>query len=151
MAKYKYIETPETLLQYWKEYKDSIKNIDVPVTHPKLGTTTLSIPEPIHERGFNRWLMENYDLGNRTIHAYFNEKSEDYKEYRATITRIKDEIFEHNYKYSAVGMHKEKLTMSLLGLAESTKNDSKVEHSGTINANFGSPIIQPTSKAEDNT
>lgn len=28
---------------------------------------------------------------------------------------------------------------------------SKVEHSGTINANFGSPIIQSTPKAEDNT
>jgi hypothetical protein len=28
---------------------------------------------------------------------------------------------------------------------------SKVEHSGTINANFGSPIIQPPSQTETNT
>ena len=151
MGKNKYIESPEKLLEYWFEYKNSIKTIEVPVTHPKLGTVNLSIPEPIHERGFNRWLMDNYDLGNMTIHKYFLNEGNVYDEYRTTISRIRDEIFEHNYKYSAVGMHKEKLTMALLGLAE--KSESKQDINAnlkTFTANFGNPI-QPTSEPTKDT
>ena len=150
MGKNKYIESPEKLLEYWFEYKNSIKTIEVPVTHPKLGTVNLSIPEPIHERGFNRWLMDNYDLGNMTIHAYFNDSEGAYKEYRTTISRIKDEIFEHNYKYSAVGMHKEKLTMALLGLAE--KSESKQDINANVKAftaNFGNPIQSTSEPTKD--
>jgi len=149
MAKHKYIETPEKLKDYWEEYKKSLKIIDVPVTHPRLGMIALPMPEPIHERAFNNWLVDNYDLGERTVHKYFNcENDNSYSEYRATITYIKNDIFSHNLKYSAVGIYKEKLIMALLGLAN--KNENKNEHSGTINANFGS-TIQPPSKSEENT
>lgn len=124
MAKHKYIETPEKLWEYWEEYKASRKMIAVPVMHVKLGTTILNIPEPIHERGFNVFMCEMYDMGNQSIHKYFINESGAYEEYRTTITRIKDDIFEYNYKYAAVGMHKEKLAQALLGLA------NKVEESG---------------------
>lgn len=124
MAKHKYIETPELLWQYWQEYKDSVGTIEVPVTHPKLGVVTLNIPAPVHEQGFNVFMCENYDMGDRSIHAYFINQDDRYSQYHATISRIKDDKFQHNYKYSAVGLHKEKLTMALLGLA------NKVEESG---------------------
>ena len=84
-------------------------------------------------------------MGTNSVHRYFGN-DEAYKEYRSTITRIKDDIFTHSIKYSSVRMHDVKLAMSLLGLADRT--DNKTEHSGTINANFGSPIIQPTPKSE---
>jgi hypothetical protein len=118
MAKNKYIETPEKLWSYWQEYKDSVGVVCVPVTHPKMGVVHLEVPSPIHEQGFNVFMQERYEMGNNTIHKYFINESGAYEDYRTTITRIKDDKFQHNYKYSAVGLHKEKLTMSLLGLAE---------------------------------
>lgn len=124
MSKHKYIETPEKLWEYWEEYKASVGKVSVPVTHPKLGVVDLEIPEPIHERGFSLFMEQFYDLGTRSIHAYFINVNNSYDNYHATITRIKDDTFTHNYKYSVVGLHKEKLTMSLLGMA------NKVEESG---------------------
>lgn len=125
MGKYKSIESPEKLWEYWLEYKSSLQLIEVPISHVKLGITYLKVPEPIHERSFNVWCCNNIDLGKGTIHKYFINEGNAYDEYRTTITRIKDDIFQHNYKYSAVGLHKEKLTMALLGLAQ--KSEEKVE------------------------
>jgi hypothetical protein len=126
MAKHKYIETPEKLWEYWEEYKSSLPKIEIEVSHPKFGKVILMVPQPIHERGFNVFMCKCYDMGNRTIHAYFS-KDPSYESYHSTITRIQDDKFEHNYKYSAVGLHKEKLTMVLLGLAEKINSNVTVQ------------------------
>ncbi len=123
----KYIPNPDKLWELWTQYKDSINTVSVPVTHPKLGVVYLEIPEPIHERGFNCWLNENEAFKGKSIHQYFANQDKLYDDYITTITRIKDDIFKHNYKYSAVGMHKEKLTMALLGLANNIKENSTQE------------------------
>ena len=127
MAKTKYIESPEQLWQYWLDYKKSLPSISVPVTHPKLGVVNLDIAQPIHEQGFNIWMFENTDFAGSGVHQYFHNRGGEYDSYVATISRIKDDKFEHNYKYASAGLHKEKLTMSLLGMAE--KTESKVSNS----------------------
>ena len=127
MAKTKYIESPEQLWQNWLDYKKSLPSISVPVTHPKLGVVNLDIAQPIHEQGFNRWMFENTDFAGSGVHQYFHNRGGEYDSYVATISRIKDDKFEHNYKYASAGLHKEKLTMSLLGMAE--KTESKVSNS----------------------
>jgi len=127
MPNKKYIESAELLWQYWTEYKTSLPTVKVPTVHPKLGTIDIELKQPIHERGFNVFMMNNYDLGNDTIHKYFTNRDNVYEEFRPTISRIKDDIFEHNYLYASIGLHKEKLTMSLLGMAEKQENSVKLE------------------------
>jgi hypothetical protein len=64
------------------------------------------------------------------------------------VSRIKNEIFSHNFKYASIGAFKENLIARQLGLSD--KAESKIEHTGNINANFGNSI-QSTSESKEST
>lgn len=149
MAKHKYIDSPELLWQYWIEYKNSLDPVKVPTVHPKFGTIDIELKQPVHQRGFNVFMMEHYDLGDKTIHKYFENESNAYDEYRGTISRIKDDIFQHNYLYASIGLHKEKLTMSLLGMAE--KNETTLKAETPIFTGIDLNVPENNSPIEDST
>lgn len=144
----KNIENPEKLFELFESYKEETfkEKITVPQSHVKLGVVYLDYYPPLTEQGFEAWLFDKGVIS--VIRDYFINKDERYSDYITIVTRIKNEIYSHNFKYAAIGAYKENLIARQLGLADKAEN--KTEHSGSINANFGNPL-QSTSETKDNT
>lgn len=142
----KYIETPERLWDLFAEYKEeTLKNkLTVPQSHVKLGVVYLDYYPPITEQDFERWLA-NQDIVSQTK-DYFTNRDERYTDYVPIVTRIKNEIYAHNFKYAAVGAFKENLIARQLGIADKAENKNE-NINKNYNADFGQ-TIQPTPPTE---
>ena len=119
MAKHKYIETPEKLLELFKEYvKHESEN---PLFRRdyvgKEGTPTdTPLATPITFDGFEIYLFENgiiSDLGH-----YSSNKEERYNEYVPIITYIRKFCFVNNFKGASVKLFDPNLIARKLGLKE---------------------------------
>lgn len=144
----KYIETPEKLWQLFEQYKESTlkEKINLPISHVKLGVIYLDFYPPLTEQDFERWLASEGILSQTK--DYFTNRDERYSEFVPIVSRIKNEIFSHNFKYASIGAFKENLIARQLGLSD--KAESKIEHTGNINANFGNSV-QPPSQSKEST
>jgi hypothetical protein len=122
MAKTKYIKTPEQLWELFEKYQDSLQILKIPQSHVKLGVVYLEVKEPMTFEGFECWLADNdiiQDLGH-----YSANTDSSYEAYRTIITRIRKNIYSHNFNRAAVGLYKENLIARQLGMAD------KVQESG---------------------
>jgi hypothetical protein len=142
-------KTPEELKAAWDNYKLSLK--DQAKEWPKIqyvgkdGHRMTDYPVlPYTLEGFKRYCRENHG----DIHHYFESKEVYYDEFRGICSHVKEEIREQQITGGMLGFYNPSITQRLNGLVE--KSETKNEHSGTINANFGN-TIQPTPKPEDNT
>jgi hypothetical protein len=122
MAKTKYIKTPEQLWELFEKYQESLQILKIPQSHVKLGVVYLEVKEPMTFEGFECWLADNdiiQDLGH-----YSANTDSAYEAYRTIITRIRKNIYSHNFNRAAVGLYKENLIARQLGMAD------KVQESG---------------------
>lgn len=122
MAKTKYIKTPEQLWNLFEKYQESLQILKIPQSHVKLGVVYLEVKEPMTFEGFECWLADNdiiQDLGH-----YSANTDSSYEAYRTIITRIRKNIYSHNFNRAAVGLYKENLIARQLGMAD------KVQESG---------------------
>lgn len=122
MAKTKYIKTPEQLWELFEKYQESLQILKIPQSHVKLGVVYLEVKEPMTFEGFECWLADNdiiQDLGD-----YSKNDDGRYVNYAPIITRIRKNIYSHNFNRAAVGLYKENLIARQLGMAD------KVQESG---------------------
>jgi hypothetical protein len=124
MAKNKYIETPEKLLDIFKEYKKQVK--DKPRTnHIFVGkdgmSTRQELERPLTMEGFQVFCFENYGC----VKQYFVNADKRYNEYITICTHIKDSIRQDQIEGGMVGQYNASITQRLNGLAEKTHNEIK--------------------------
>lgn len=118
------LDSPEQLLKLFIDYKEQLPIIQVPVTHVKLGVTHLPIPAPMTMEGFKCYL---WDIGIGDVKRYIDNSEGKFNDYVPIITRIKQEIFNHNLSRAAAGMYKENLIARQLGLADKNQTNISVE------------------------
>jgi hypothetical protein len=124
MAKNKYIETPEKLLDIFKEYKKQVK--DKPRTnHIFVGKDGLStrqeLERPLTMEGFKVYCFEHHGC----VKHYFDNTDKRYSEYSTICSHIKDSIRQDQIEGGMVGQYNASITQRLNGLAEKTHNENK--------------------------
>ena len=125
MAKNKYIETPEKLLDIFKEYKKQVK--DKPRTnHIFVGKDGLStrqeLERPLTMEGFKVYCFEHHGC----VKHYFDNTDQRYSEYSTICSHIKDVIRQDQIEGGMVGQYNASITQRLNGLAEKTHNENKL-------------------------
>ena len=122
MAKHKYIETPEKLMQLFKDYVlHELKNPMYKREYVGKDGEEKDTPlqTPITFEGFECYLSELEiieDLGD-----YSSNKDGRYGEYATIITRIRKNCYVHNFKGAAVGLFNPSLIARKLGLTDKSE------------------------------
>jgi hypothetical protein len=120
MAKHKYIESPEDLLDLFKEYvKYEAENPMYKIDYVGQLATKVTIPleTPITFDGFECYLREIGVIKSHLGH-YEDKNNESYKDYLPIITHIRQFCYVHNFKGAAVNLFNANLIAKKLGLTE---------------------------------
>lgn len=128
MAKKKYIETPEILLEFFNEYKKEVKS-NPRTKHVFVGKDAVSereeLERPLTMDGFEIYCFEKgyiNDLGD-----YFSNKNDKYSEYSTICSHIKKNIRKDQIEGGMVGQYNASITQRLNGLAEQSEITQKTE------------------------
>lgn len=124
MAKHKYIETPDKLLQLFNEYKNEVKS-NPRTNHVFVGKDAVSerleLERPLTMEGFE---CHCFDKGlNTELSHYFSNKDGRYSDYVAICSRIKKEIRKDQIEGGMVGQYNASITQRLNNLKESVETD----------------------------
>lgn len=124
MAKKKYIETPEILLELFEKYKKKVH--ENPRYNYQLDKTGKVVPVPLRVpltlEGFNIFCYNEIGL----VEQYFENKDSRYTEYIGICSYIKKEIRNDQIEGGMVGQYNASITQRLNGLAEKTQNETKI-------------------------
>ena len=125
MAKKKYIETPEILLELFEKYKSKVhENPRYKYELDKTGKVTpIPLRVPLTIEGFKVYCYN--EIGS--IKHYLENRDDSYKEYVPICTRIKDEIRNDQIEGGMVGQYNASITQRLNGLAEQSEVTQKTE------------------------
>ena len=117
MGKPKYIETPEKLLDIFKEYVKYTKGRKriIQKATPR-GVVEEQHTPPLSMSGFEVWAFDNYS----DVHHYFDNTDNRYNEYRTICSHIKKVIREDQIEGGMVGQYNPSITQRLNGLTEKT-------------------------------
>ena len=118
------LDNPQQLWDAFQEYKKNLPIIEVPVSHVKQGYVFLPIPSPMTMEGFKGYCW-SVNIGD--IKRYIDNSDGNFQDYVPIITRMKEEIFNHNLSRAAAGMYKENLIARQLGLADKNQTNISVE------------------------
>lgn len=143
MAKNKYIETPEKLLEMWEDYKRKVKENPRFINHLNKFGEIVPVPMecPLTQQGFEVFCKNKFNV---TIGHYFDNPDNAYDEYRAICSHIKAERQDDQITGGMIGQYNASITQRLNNLAEKVEQ----EHSGEIK---GMPTsIQVEIKRPDN-
>jgi hypothetical protein len=122
MAKHKYIETPERLLEMWDEYKDSLGNDTIEQASSRGDVVSLSVKKPLLRQGFEAFVYRKYGF---LVKQYLDNQDGIYTEYMGVITCIRQEWENDQITGSLTGLYKSpNLVARLNGLAEKTQNEN---------------------------
>ncbi len=125
MAKHKYIETPEALLELFNEYKNEVKSN--PRTRKVTGNKNFIISEEKLERPLT---MDGFEVfcwkKGMTVEHYFRNENDKYKEYCTICLIIKKEIRQDQIEGGMVGQYQASITQRLNGLVERTENKTEI-------------------------
>lgn len=139
MAKHKYIETPEKLLQMWEHYKTHVKS-NPRYKHElnKFGeVTAIPLERPLTQEGFNVFCFNKYKV---TVEQYFTNQDNAYNEYLGICNVIKEERRNDQIEGGMVGQYNASITQRLNGLTESVKNDHTTQGEKINIVSLGSGI-----------
>jgi len=124
MAKKKYIETPEILLELFEKYKKKVH--ENPRYNYQLDKTGKVVPVPLRVpltmEGFVIYCYNEISC----IDQYFENRDGRYAEYVAICSYIKKEIRNDQIEGGMVGQYNASITQRLNGLAEKTQNENKI-------------------------
>lgn len=138
MGKHKYIETPEHLLQYFKEYQQYCKDNPI-LKEDYVGKDAMKVyrqlERPLSWVGFEAYLYDMEIIGD--LSDYERNRDEKYSDYSAIITRIKAYIKNDQFSGATVGIYKENIISRMLGLVDKveSKNDNTNTNKETIELN----------------
>ena len=120
MAKHKYIETPEKLLDLFDEYVIDVKS-NPRLKHVFVGKDGSSESEklerPLTMEGFEVFCFKKYS----DVHHYFDNTDKRYDEYRTICTHIRREIRRDQVEGGMVGQYNASITQHLNNLKEQTE------------------------------
>ena len=124
MAKKKYIETPEILLELFEKYKKKVH--ENPRYNYQLDKTGKVVPVPLRVpltlEGFNIYCYNEIGL----VEQYFENKDSRYTEYIGICSYIRKEIRNDQIEGGMVGQYNASITQRLNGLVEKTQNETKI-------------------------
>ena len=128
MAKRKYIETPERLLELFNQYKTHVKE------HPRkkmdfkgkdADRVEYELEVPLTMEGFENYVFEKgiiNDLGD-----YFSNKENNYSEYSTICSRIRKIIRQDQIEGGMVGIYNPSITQRLNSLTDKREQTIKTE------------------------
>lgn len=124
MAKHKYIETPEKLLQLFEEYKQTInENPRYKYELDKKGNAVpIPLKIPLTMEGFRVFCFNKVG----SIKHYFQNTDNSYSEYLPICSHIKEEIRMDQIEGGMVGQYNASITQRLNGLTEKIQNETKI-------------------------
>ena len=127
MAKHKYIETPEKLLEIFNQYVKYTKGRRriIQKATPR-GVVEEQHTPPLSMSGFEVWCFDNYS----SVHHYFDNPEGAYNEYRTICLHIKKVIREDQIEGGMVGQYNSSITQRLNGLTEKTDVTSNGDNIG---------------------
>ena len=122
MAKNKYIETPEKLLEYWNEYVKEVKSKPI-IVKDWVGKDAMDVyrekERPLTQQGFEVWMFKVYKI---TVGQYFDNKDKAYNEYVAICSHIVKERQADQIEGGMAGIYNPSITQRLNGLTEQIQN-----------------------------
>jgi len=147
MAKAKYIETPEKLLELFNNYVIEVKS-NPRKRHVFVGKDGKSeyelLERPLTMEGFKVYCFN--EIGS--IKHYFENRDNSYDEYVPICTHIRDMIRNDQIDGGMVGQYNPSITQRLNGLVEKTENKNENTNID-FNANFGNPLQSPQQPSKD--
>ena len=139
----KYIKTPEELCDLFLEYQKETKGNPI-LKHVFVGKDGDSEMEkrerPLTIEGFRNFCRRKIC----EVRQYLENDDNSYADYLGVCRAIKEEIRQDQIEGGMAMIYNPSITQRLNGLVE--KAETKTEHSGTINANFGN-VVQSSSKS----
>lgn len=122
MAKNKYIETPEKMLEMWQAYKQDAKaNPRYKYELDRKGALiAIPLEIPLTQESFEAYC---YTVYNVCVGQYFDNPDGRYDEYIAICSRIRTERRADQIIGGMVGQYNASITQRLNGLSESVKAD----------------------------
>ena len=122
MAKHKYIETPERLLEYWDEYVKFVKSRPI-IVKDWVGKDAVDVyrekERPLTQQGFEAWMYRTHKI---TVGQYFDNKDKLYNDFVAICSRIKQAIRRDQIEGGMVGQYNPSITQRLNNLVDKVEN-----------------------------
>ena len=147
MAKHKYIETPEKLLELFKGYSNEVKS-NPRKKHVFVGKDGKSeyelLERPLTMEGFRVYCF----IEAGCIKHYFDNTDNRYNEYSTICAHIRDMIRNDQIDGGMVGQYNPSITQRLNGLVE--KTDNKNENTNIdYHAGFNNALQSPSQSSKD--
>jgi len=127
MGRYKLIETPELLWEYFKEYKKETKSKPY-IIKDWVGKDSNEVyrekERPLTMEGFECYLFDQEiisDLGD-----YFSNKNNNYENYSTICLRVKKAIRQDQIEGGMAGVYNPSITQRLNSLVEKVQTDVSV-------------------------
>lgn len=128
MPSYKYIETPEKMLELFEAYTNDIKHkpIEVQDFVGKDGDEVYRKKErPLTLEGFENYCFKNGIIND--LSDYFGNKDNRYSEYAAICRTIRKIIRQDQIEGGMAGIYNPSITQRLNGLVDKVQEDGKKE------------------------
>lgn len=150
MGIHKKIESPEKLLEYFREYKEhEEKNRLHKIEY--VGREGMRVETPLHYplsmEGFKSWLFMNGIISD--LSDYVKNKGERYDNFAPIVTHIKEFIFAHNFKGASVQLLNPNLIARQLGIKEQADVTSDNEKIQSLNKEITVNVVLPKDEDED--
>jgi len=127
MAKHKYIETPERMLELFNEYKEQNNNSKDWMKFQYVGKdgerVTDPLKPPLTYEGFKIYCRNN--VGD--VHNYFENTDERYNEYKEVCRAIKEEIRNDQIVGGMLNFYNPSITQRLNSLTENTNMNTTLD------------------------
>lgn len=128
MGTHKKIESPEKLLEYFKQYKEFTKSNPF-IIGDWVGGMAKDVErkkeKPLTVEGFENWLEDAEIISH--LSDYFANSNNRYSEFSTICSRIKREIRQDQIEGGMAGIYNTSITQRLNGLKEQTENTVIVE------------------------
>lgn len=151
MAKNKYIESPDKLIELFNEYRVFVKSKPF-IVKDWVGGIAKEVQrekeKPLTIEGFECYLFDKGIIGD--LSHYFANTDNKYSEYLTICSRIRKIVREDQISGGMAGIYNPSITQRLNGLKEQTENDNKNTNI-EIKAEFGSKVIQSTRESGEDT
>lgn len=128
MGRYKLIDSPDSMLSYFNQYKEWV--IENPIEiEDYVGKDADRVmrqkPRPLTMEGFEDWLFQNNIIDG--IDQYFSNQGEAYNDFLGICRAIRRSIRKDQIEGGMAGIYNPSITQRLNGLVDKTESKIQVE------------------------
>lgn len=123
MGRFKLIESPEKMWEYFQQYRKDIKARPITVKDWVGGQAmevTREKEKPLTLEGFDNWLFEQNIING--IEQYFSNRDNAYSDFLGICSRIRNVIREDQISGGMAGIYNPSITQRLNGLVDKQEN-----------------------------